>query len=180
MGGTTAIACTRVPRRPGLPPHPRNWRNAQAMLIDRLLAGGGCNYGNTVVLGQELRPHVQPWPGDARLGGTNQRRSPHCTLARFFRPRIFRRRLTVGVVGLWIDGPRGDDSIFHPTPAIGCGPRIGGRSPAMARFTNWRCSVWRRSWARPVRWSRCRRKVRVARDERRGTQESIHFDGTIR
>ena len=31
-----------------------------AMLIDRLLAGGGCNYGNTVVLGQELRPHVQP------------------------------------------------------------------------------------------------------------------------
>ena len=43
----------------GFAAHPRT-RNAQAMLIDRLLAGGGCNYGNTVVLGQELRPHVQP------------------------------------------------------------------------------------------------------------------------
>lgn len=30
------------------------------LLIDRLLPRGGCNYGNTVVLGQELRPHVQP------------------------------------------------------------------------------------------------------------------------
>jgi hypothetical protein len=30
------------------------------MLIDRQLPGGGCNYGNTRVLGQLLRPHVQP------------------------------------------------------------------------------------------------------------------------
>jgi hypothetical protein len=30
------------------------------MLIDRQLPGGGCNYGNTSVLGQMLRPHVQP------------------------------------------------------------------------------------------------------------------------
>ena len=30
------------------------------MLVERLLSRGGCNYGNTVVLGQELRPHVQP------------------------------------------------------------------------------------------------------------------------
>ncbi len=29
-------------------------------MIDRLLPGGGCNYGNTVVLGQMLRPHIQP------------------------------------------------------------------------------------------------------------------------
>jgi len=43
----------------GFGSHPRT-RHAEAMLIDRLLAGGGCNYGNTVVLGQELRPHVQP------------------------------------------------------------------------------------------------------------------------
>jgi hypothetical protein len=28
--------------------------------VDRLLPAGGCNYGNTVVLGQTLRPHVQP------------------------------------------------------------------------------------------------------------------------
>lgn len=30
------------------------------MLHDRLLPGGGCNYGNTVVFGQELRAHLQP------------------------------------------------------------------------------------------------------------------------
>lgn len=30
------------------------------MLIDRLLPAGGCNYGNTVVLGQALKPHVMP------------------------------------------------------------------------------------------------------------------------
>jgi hypothetical protein len=39
--------------------HPRT-REAVRLLIDRLLPGGGCNYGNTVVLGQELVPHVQP------------------------------------------------------------------------------------------------------------------------
>jgi hypothetical protein len=39
--------------------HPRT-REAVAMLTDRLLRSGGCNYGNTVVLGQELRPHLQP------------------------------------------------------------------------------------------------------------------------
>jgi hypothetical protein len=35
-------------------------RQAVALLVDRLLPGGGCNYGNTTVLGQMLRPHVQP------------------------------------------------------------------------------------------------------------------------
>ncbi len=39
--------------------HPRT-REAVRLLIDRLLPGGGCNYGNTVVLGQQLVPHVQP------------------------------------------------------------------------------------------------------------------------
>jgi hypothetical protein len=39
--------------------HPRT-RQGVAMLVDRLLPHGGCNYGNTIVLGQELRPHVQP------------------------------------------------------------------------------------------------------------------------
>jgi hypothetical protein len=39
--------------------HPRS-REATAMLIDRLLPDGGCNYGNTTVLGQVLRPHVEP------------------------------------------------------------------------------------------------------------------------
>jgi hypothetical protein len=39
--------------------HPRA-REAAAMLIDRLLPDGGCNYGNTTVLGQTLRPHIEP------------------------------------------------------------------------------------------------------------------------
>ena len=39
--------------------HPRA-QEAGRMLHDRLLPGGGCNYGNTVVFGQELRAHLQP------------------------------------------------------------------------------------------------------------------------
>jgi hypothetical protein len=39
--------------------HPRT-REAVRLLVDRLLPGGGCNYGNTVVMDQVLRPHLQP------------------------------------------------------------------------------------------------------------------------
>lgn len=39
--------------------HPRT-REAVALLVNRLLPTGGCNYGNTTVLGQLLRPHLQP------------------------------------------------------------------------------------------------------------------------
>ncbi len=39
--------------------HPR-CREAIQLLLDRQLLGGGCNYGNTRVLGQTLLPHVQP------------------------------------------------------------------------------------------------------------------------
>ena len=35
-------------------------REAAHLLQNRLLDAGGCNYGNTVVLGQQLLPHVQP------------------------------------------------------------------------------------------------------------------------
>jgi hypothetical protein len=35
-------------------------REAVDLLHDRLLPKGGSNYGNTIVFGQELRPHVQP------------------------------------------------------------------------------------------------------------------------
>lgn len=30
------------------------------MIVDRLLPDGGCNYGNTIVLDQQLLPHLQP------------------------------------------------------------------------------------------------------------------------
>lgn len=39
--------------------HPR-CREATRLLVDRLLPDGGCNYGNTRVLGQMLRPHLMP------------------------------------------------------------------------------------------------------------------------
>ncbi|HTQ38693.1 MAG TPA: hypothetical protein VMJ32_06680 [Pirellulales bacterium] len=39
--------------------HPRT-REGVRLLVDRLLSTGGCNYGNTIVLGQQLRPHVEP------------------------------------------------------------------------------------------------------------------------
>jgi len=35
-------------------------RDGVRLLVDRLLPDGGCNYGNTIVMGQMLRPHVQP------------------------------------------------------------------------------------------------------------------------
>ncbi|HEY2411331.1 MAG TPA: hypothetical protein VGI40_03765 [Pirellulaceae bacterium] len=35
-------------------------REGIAVLVDRQLPGGGLNYGNTFVLGQQLRPHIQP------------------------------------------------------------------------------------------------------------------------
>ena len=35
-------------------------REGVAVLIDRQLPGGGLNYGNTFVLGQKIRPHIQP------------------------------------------------------------------------------------------------------------------------
>jgi len=35
-------------------------REGVAVLLDRQLPGGGLNYGNTYVLGQLIRPHVQP------------------------------------------------------------------------------------------------------------------------
>lgn len=43
----------------GLTKHDRT-REGVRLLVDRLLPDGGCNYGNTVVLGQTLRPHVLP------------------------------------------------------------------------------------------------------------------------
>lgn len=39
--------------------HPRT-RQGVELLVDRLLPEGGCNYGNTEVLGQRLRPHATP------------------------------------------------------------------------------------------------------------------------
>lgn len=84
--------------------HPRA-RQAAALLVDRLLPGGGCNYGNTVVLGRELRPHVQP-TGLALLA---LRHEPDASgkiarsvayLQRELRPRITPASLAYALLGL--------------------------------------------------------------------------------
>ena len=46
-------------RRVGFADHPRTAHGID-MLVDRLLPSGGVNYGNTIVLGQELLQHLQP------------------------------------------------------------------------------------------------------------------------
>jgi hypothetical protein len=43
----------------GMGAHPRT-REAVRLIVDRMLSQGGCNCGNTTVLGQELLPHVEP------------------------------------------------------------------------------------------------------------------------
>jgi hypothetical protein len=46
-------------KRSGMAEHPRS-RAAVALLLNRMLPAGGWNYGNTVILGNTLRPQVQP------------------------------------------------------------------------------------------------------------------------
>lgn len=49
----------RALKAAGYNEHPRT-REAIELLVDRQLPSGGCNYGNTEVMGQALLPHVQP------------------------------------------------------------------------------------------------------------------------
>jgi hypothetical protein len=51
--------CVLALRATGRASHNRT-REAVHLLIDRLLLDGGCNYGNTMVLGQTLRPQLEP------------------------------------------------------------------------------------------------------------------------
>lgn len=51
--------CFLALKAAGMRAHPRADEAVQLML-DRILPGGGCNYGNTIVLDQVLRPHIQP------------------------------------------------------------------------------------------------------------------------
>lgn len=51
--------CFLALKAAGMRAHPRADEALQLML-DRILPGGGCNYGNTIVLDQVLRPHIQP------------------------------------------------------------------------------------------------------------------------
>lgn len=66
-------------RHAGRAAHPRT-REGVCLLLDRLLPQGGCNYGNTVVFGQELRAHLEP-TGLCLLGLYGQK-DPRGRLAR--------------------------------------------------------------------------------------------------
>ena len=54
----TALALLAL-KAAGQSEHPRA-KEAVRLLYERQMPHGGCNYGNTVVMGQELVPHVQP------------------------------------------------------------------------------------------------------------------------
>lgn len=75
----TAMAVAAM-KSNGLAEHERT-REAVRLLKNRMLPNGGCNYGNTEVLGQTLRPHLQPsgmclWA----FSGEPQTRRTHLTL----------------------------------------------------------------------------------------------------
>lgn len=54
----TAFAVLAL-REAGYADHART-REAVELLVDRLLEDGGCNYGNTIILDQQLLPQLQP------------------------------------------------------------------------------------------------------------------------
>jgi hypothetical protein len=54
----TAFAVLAM-KRTGYAGHPR-MQEAVKILMDRQFPTGGCNYGNTYILGQQLEPHVMP------------------------------------------------------------------------------------------------------------------------
>ncbi len=88
--------------------HPRT-REAVRLLIDRLLPDGGCNYGNTVVMGQVLRPHLQP-TGLAMLALAGERdrdgriKKSLDYLAAELSPRTAAASLSYGLLGLAAHG----------------------------------------------------------------------------
>jgi hypothetical protein len=88
--------------------HPRT-REAIRLLIDRLLPNGGCNYGNTVVMDQVLRPHLQPTglamlalAGESNLDGRITKSLDD--LSAELSPRTAAASLSYGLMGLAAHG----------------------------------------------------------------------------
>lgn len=86
-------------------------REAVRLLLNRLLPSGGSNYGNTVVLGQQLRPHLQPTgvvlaalAGEADEGG--KLRGSVEFLSNQLGPETPTASLAYGVLGLTAQGAR--------------------------------------------------------------------------
>jgi hypothetical protein len=84
--------------------HPRT-REAVRLLSDRLLPAGGCNYGNTILLGQTLLPHVQPTGLAMMALAGEMKQSPQVELSlqllqRELRPETTTASLCYGLLGL--------------------------------------------------------------------------------
>jgi hypothetical protein len=90
-------------------------RDGVRLLIDRQLPHGGCNYGNTFVLGNRLRPHIQPTgiavlalDGEADASGRLERSLNF--LRQRISPRTATSSLSWGILGLSAHGLRPADS----------------------------------------------------------------------
>ncbi|MHB8898901.1 MAG: prenyltransferase/squalene oxidase repeat-containing protein [Thermoguttaceae bacterium] len=97
-------------KRSELGQHPRV-REAVELLIDRQLPGGGCNFGNTTVLGKVLPPYIQSTgmamlalAGEPDSGGRIQRSLAY--LGRAISPRTTPVSLAWGLMGLTAHGRR--------------------------------------------------------------------------
>jgi hypothetical protein len=84
-------------------------REAVRLLIDRLLPDGGCNYGNTFVMDQVLRPHLQPTgaammalAGETDLTGRIEKSLDY--LAAELSPHTAAASLAYGIMGLAAHG----------------------------------------------------------------------------
>lgn len=90
-------------------------RQAARLLVDRLLPEGGCNYGNTIVLDQVLRPHLLPsglclaaLAGEADSDGRIGRTIDY--LAREIRAAASTASLCYALLGLAAVGRRPEDA----------------------------------------------------------------------
>jgi hypothetical protein len=124
--------------RAGHTHHPRV-QQARHMLWNRLLPLGGCNYGNTFVLGQQLRPHVLP-TGCALLALAHRADVDQLLhnaldyLIRSISPRTPLLSLAAALQGLAAHDQ-------HPAAADEY------LSSALAQTRNFRLSPWKLAWA---------------------------------
>jgi hypothetical protein len=112
-------------------------REGVRLLVDRLLPTGGCNYGNTIVLGQPLLPHIQPtglamWAlaGEGKDDPRIERSLAY--LEREATPTLATASLCYGLLALDAHGRQ-----FHPHEALLCkafdrAVRQGGNPYALA------------------------------------------------